>query len=166
MGRTIKLFAPLALLVLIFLVASVVIASGEKDTNDEFANTLTNESTIKEQLQWKKDFTEWAQQKGRIQYVSGEETKGSVIEIAGERVQLPENVYVKAFVVAAQSVGNNNSSTPHLPWYAIQNGDSIIVISQKTGFVLNVELTPDAKEPFHFLKGNIKGYLEGVKKYE
>lgn len=110
----------------------------------------------------KKAFITWPEHRGSIQYLSGVETKGSTIVIADEMIKLPDDVYVKAYVVDADPIEGHHDIGKHLPWYALQKGDSTIVISEKTGFVLNLAVSDDTKEPFHFLKRYIQGYLEGV----
>lgn len=112
---------------------------------------LPPDSTLEEQLKWKEQFKDWAEKNGRIEHAAGEKTKGSVITIAGEKVKLPEDAFIKAFVTEDEGLGRRGE-TEHLPFYAIQRGSSAIMIAQKTGVVVNLVLDEADKKPFDFLK--------------
>jgi hypothetical protein len=153
---------PLVALVTTIFINSIVTASEQ----EEFQNTLTDVSTVEDQLKWKEQFKVWAEKNGHVKHYAGEKTKGSSITIAGKSIKLPDDAYVKAYVVDDDRLERSEDTTDHLPFYAIQHGNSTIMIAEKTGYVVNLVLDDADIKPFHFLKGEIKGYLKEVAKYE
>ncbi|GBF76492.1 hypothetical protein PA598K_04966 [Paenibacillus sp. 598K] len=186
MKKSIIVFSPLLLLVLMACISSIVIASERTDSshpyslndpNEElsivsvdqpeaFPNTLDLNSSYEDQLKWKEEFKNWAEAEGLIQHLSGESTKGSNISILGKIVRLPDQAFVKAYVVNDDYLEMKEETRSHLPYYAIQNGNSTIMIAEHTGVVVNLILDEIDKRPFDFLNQSIKGYLGGVLKYE
>lgn len=169
--KFVLVFSPLVVLVVILSIGPIF-ANGLGQGNvllhleDIFPNKLSSTSTLEEQAIWKKHFTDWAEEKGRIQHISGEITKGSDIIVAGQKIKLPSDAFVKAYIVNDEFLEQSENTKQHLSFYAIQRGNSTIMISENTGHVVNLVLDEADKQPFGFLKGNIRGYLKGVDKVE
>lgn len=157
-GRVMFSLIVLVALVSIGLVAAERKAGLSRPEAVPYPESLPPDSTMEEQLAWKRQFVEWAEQGGYIRHVSGEETRGSVITVADKEIRLPDDAYVKAFIVMDEPPSN------HAPYYVIQRGNSTITISERTGYVLNLKLDEADRKPFDFLKKHIKGYLEGVER--
>lgn len=154
------------------LIGSIAFSTSPKnvtsDTSFDDMPQLEKNATIEEQLEWKNQFTEWAESKGSISHFSGEKTRGTTIEISGELVKLPEDVELGGLVVEDQGLGQNSEYRKSLPFYVIIRDQSRIMIGQNTGIVVNLILDPakknrSAEVEFDFLKEHIKGYLPEVK---
>lgn len=159
MRRFVFRSAPLIVLLSLVSISSIFAASEQVD---QFPNHLTSTSTVDEQLRWKDAFNNWAEQNGRMKHVAGETTRGSSVVLAGRTIQLPDDVFVKAYVVNDDGLGQHVETAQHLPFYALQRGHSTIMVAEHTGFVVNLVLDEADDKPFDFLRGDIKGYLEGV----
>ena len=131
-----------------------------------FPDDLPRDSTIEEQLARKEQFWDWAKANGRIHPASGEETKGTDLVIADKKITLPDDAYVKAYIVAVIPSGQGDDVSRHLPYYVIARGNSTIAISANTGYVLNLNLDASDHKPFDFLKEAVNGYLDGVSRLE
>lgn len=149
--------SPLAVIVLFF-TFSLVNASHPAS----YPETLSPGRSIEEDLAWKAQFTTWAEQNGHIQKLSGEDTKGATINISGKDVKLPADAFVLAYVVSVEPLSNVEETLKHVPYYAIQSGNSVIAIAARTGFVVNLTLDPADSKPFEFLKKHIQGYLPQI----
>ncbi|CAM4428802.1 hypothetical protein L1N85_26875 [Paenibacillus alkaliterrae] len=163
MRRYLLVFTPLVALLFVISINSIVAASEQEEA---FPNTLPPASTVEEQVKWKDQFKDWAEKKGHVKHFAGEKTKGSAITIAGRSVKLPGDAFVKAYVVDDERLELSEETATNLPFYAIQRGNSTIMIAEHTGVVVNLVLDEADKKPFEFLKGDVKGYLKGVAKDE
>lgn len=119
MKKFVLVFSPLVALVVILSIGPIF-ANGLGQGNDYvhqediFPNKLSPTSTLEEQTEWKKQFTDWAEKKGRIKHVSGEITKGSDINVAGEKIKLPSDAFIKAYVVDDELLEQSNCTSPYL----------------------------------------------------
>ncbi len=96
---------------------------------------------------------------GQLITLAGEDALGSRIEICGEVILLPPDVMVNSFIVVDEMVSRNQEYRVHLPYYSIQRGDSILKISQATGFILEQSLAPGDQDAFDFLQAYVKGVV-------
>lgn len=150
----------LTMTVMFFVIVAATSANEKEDKS--FPNTLTPSSTMEDQLKWKEEFTQWAKENDAIITLSGEETRGSVIEINGEKIQLPSDAFVKSFIVSDEYLSHKEGYNIHLPYYTIQRGDSIIRIGVNTGYVLDRQLAKGEQKAFDFLEKSIQGVLPEV----
>lgn len=82
--------------------------------------------------------------------ISGPETAGSTIEVAGEQIKLPKDTYVYAYVLIADCVVGTPCPDP--PIYVLQTGDSRINIEKRSGDLWNEVIALGDVDPFDFLK--------------
>lgn len=123
---------------------------------------LALNATDKEKLQWKQDFIAWAERNGKIKYLSGEKTKGGVISINNQKIKLPDDTFVAAYVVDDEGLSHDEETQKHLPFYTLKRGNSTIMIAESTGIIVNYIGDKNDINPFGFLGSSIKGSLEGV----
>lgn len=102
----------------------------------------------------------------RLITISGEETRGAEIKINDEYIKLPDDVFIKAYVVHDDYLEQKIDYNIHLPFYTIQRGDSVIMISVNTGYVVNRHLAPGQENAFDFLRFAVKGVLPEVEGIE
>ena len=86
--------------------------------------------------------------------VSGPETAGKLIVIAGKDVQLPPDAYVYRFVHSVACVVGR--TCPETPIYEIKRGDSMITITAPSGTLLEESIAPGDDRAFEFLKGVLR----------
>jgi hypothetical protein len=87
----------------------------------------------------------------RIIKVSGPETAGKLLVIAGKDVQLPPDAYVLALITDSLCIAGR--PCPETPSYVIKRGLSTIVIAIHSGTVDKEEVDPNDEGAFDFLKG-------------
>lgn len=86
--------------------------------------------------------------------VSGPETAGKLLNIAGKDVQLPPDAYVLALITDSLCI--EGSPCPETPSYVIKRGFSTIVVAIHSGTVIKKEVAPDEEGAFNFLKGVLR----------
>lgn len=69
---------------------------------------------------------EQTERDSRIRHVSGHETMGSIVNIAGTDIQLPENAWVESRIVSIFCV--EGQVCPRMPYWIIARGDRTIEI--------------------------------------
>lgn len=76
-------------------------------------------------------------------FVSGPETIGGVVEIAGKQIQLPPNVYSEAFVVALTC----EKECPETPYYVLRytDSDTSVLVGARSGKISAVGGIEEAK---------------------
>lgn len=97
--------------------------------------------------------------------ISGPETAGSVINVAGQDIQLPDNVYVNAYVATILCVPGRRC--PEVPAYALAmtDSDAQLTISQESGALIDVtydaELAARYRAEFQWLVDIVDPEEEG-----
>ena len=86
--------------------------------------------------------------------VSGPETAGSTIEVAGKQIKLPPDTYVFAFVVTANCIVG--MPCPESPVYVLKRGNSQVGVETGNGKLWNEIVAPEDVRPFEFLKEGLK----------
>jgi hypothetical protein len=89
---------------------------------------------------------------GAVRYLSGPNTKGQQVEMAGRMVQLPADAYVKRFIVSVDCDPANYCPT-ELPFMIIERGQSTMWVAVASGKVLQEKLAPGEARAFDFLQG-------------
>ncbi|MBM3156155.1 MAG: hypothetical protein FJ004_02590 [Chloroflexi bacterium] len=106
--------------------------------------------TPEEEDAWREQMMEEGKKRGDFAYsVCGPETMGAKISVAGKTIKLPDDTYVKEWIVSA--LCEPGSPCPQGPIYVIARGDSQIVIDG-TGWILREEIAQDEEGAFDFLK--------------
>ena len=83
--------------------------------------------------------------------ISGPETAGKLLLIAGKEVKLPPDAYVTAYVAHVLCIVGR--PCPETPIYVIKRNSSTIEISIPSGTVIKKDVAPDDEGAFDFLKG-------------
>lgn len=87
--------------------------------------------------------------------MTGPETAGQVIRVAGKDVQLPPDVYVDQFVISVSCMAE--APCPQAPIYVLRRGPSTIAVEVVTGRVVDRRTDPGHDEQdFGFLDGVIE----------
>lgn len=84
-------------------------------------------------------------------WVSGPNTAGTTISIAGTEVQLPPDAYVESFIVNVSCYPGQ--TCPEVPYYILRRGSSTIAIVRRSGIVIQESLAAGEADAFRFLDG-------------
>lgn len=93
--------------------------------------------------------------KGQVHYLSGRETQGAMIEIAGARVQLPADAYISKYVVGIDCMPGG-PCPDELPFLVIARGESQLWVGPKSGRVFHEKTAPGQENAFAFLQGVVR----------
>ncbi len=116
----------------------------------QFVNQTVFNRTPEEDDAWREQIMEEGRNRGEFPYrLSGPETMGAKISVAGKTVKLPDNAYVKEWIVSA--LCEAGSPCPQGPIYVIARGNSQIVIDS-IGQIFREEIASNDEGPFDFLK--------------
>lgn len=100
---------------------------------------------------WEHEYKLWVRSRGDIKRVSGPDTAGQVISVAGKAVQLPSDVYVDQFVISVRC--KPKVPCPQAPIYILRRGPSTLALEAATGRVVDRRTDPGHDEQdFDFLK--------------
>ena len=86
--------------------------------------------------------------------VSGPETAGSTIEVAGKQIKLPPDTYVYAYVIIADCVVG--TPCPEPPVYGLKRGGSQVTVEKRSGKLWYETIAPGEVDPFKFLKEGLR----------
>lgn len=130
------------------------VANGPGDPpSDRSASPEVSLSTIAADLSEEEDAqiraTAEAKSTGVLTHVTGTETAGSLIVIAGREIQLPADTWVKDRVIYIYCV--EGQECPPTPYFVLHRGKSIIEVDA-AGKIWGETISPDEMTPFAFLK--------------
>jgi hypothetical protein len=91
-------------------------------------------------------------QGGRRVVLSGPQTRGSTITIAGRQLALPTDAWIESLILAGTCAG----PCPELPLYQIKRGNSTISVGIPTGRINGEQIAPGEEGAFDFLKAALK----------
>ncbi len=75
---------------------------------------------------------------------------GSVLTIAGKRVQLPQDAFVDRYTISVLCV--EHDACPQTPILQIKRGNSTIAVSAPSGTIVEERTAPGEERAFDFLK--------------
>lgn len=90
------------------------------------------------------------QKPSTVTAVAGPETRGSTIRLAGKVVTLPSDAYVSRYII--EGLCPPGQKCPELPIYEIRRGNSTIMVSAKSGAIIEEKIAPGEEGAFDFLK--------------
>lgn len=88
--------------------------------------------------------------KEQVFTAAGPTTLGSVIEVAGKKIQLPPDVYVEGYIVIAECV--EGLPCPETPYYLLQYKDSppdILGVTARNGAIVETYNAPEEQRRLH-----------------
>jgi hypothetical protein len=89
-------------------------------------------------------------QEGKITTISGPETRGRLLYVAGKPLQLPQDAYVKDYVIAVNC--SDELPCPEVPFLRIVRGDSMMEIAERSGKIQRERLASGEAGAFDFVR--------------
>ncbi|MCA0753719.1 hypothetical protein KP806_01555 [Paenibacillus sp. N4] len=124
---------------------SVAASSSNLGSYDELPDAPSQNAPLEEQKEYRKLVKKHIEKHGEKVSVSGQETKGIDIEVAGKKIKLPEDTYIDGIIVSGHVEGSS------LPAYVIRKGNSSVKIGVNTGIVFDEIVDSNDSDPFKFL---------------
>lgn len=88
---------------------------------------------------------------GRIQYLSGPRTRGALVDIGGQKVQLPADAFISKFVVGIDCMPGG-PCPDELPFLVLARGKSQVWVGPESGRIFHERTAPGEDEAFTFLR--------------
>ena len=88
--------------------------------------------------------------RGQVIVVSGPDTRGSIVRIAGLEIELPQDAIVNRYVVDVFCVAG--LPCPEVPIYELKRGNSTVAVSAPSGIIVEENTANGEESAFDFLR--------------